>query len=87
MIDDFENHTVGLTSPCSAAEAVAPSDTADLTYASRVLYIGTPGDLRIEMLSGDVVTLVGVPGGSAYPIRAVKVLSTGTTAGSILALR
>jgi hypothetical protein len=38
------------------------------------------------MIGGDTVTLAGVPAGTFLPVRVIKVLSTGTTASSIVGL-
>lgn len=66
--------------------AVVPSDGSDLPAASRAIYIGGAGDLRVMSIAGDTVTFVGVPAGSVLPIRCSRVLSTGTTATNLVAL-
>jgi hypothetical protein len=53
---------------------------------SCLIYIGVGGDVAIETSAGDQVTLVGLPTGSFVPVHVVKVMSTGTTATSIIAL-
>ena len=51
-----------------------------------VIYVGVTGDIAVETVSGDQATFVGVVGGSFLPIMVSKVLATGTTATSILAI-
>ena len=53
---------------------------------SCLIYVGVGGDVAIETSAGDQVTLVGLPTGSFVPVHLVKVMSTGTTAASIIAL-
>ena len=87
MADEFETHAPSLTSPVSAGAAITPSDTVDLPQATRVLYVGIPGDVRVQLVGGDEVTLIAAQGGAMYPIRAARVLATGTTAGALVGLR
>jgi hypothetical protein len=51
-----------------------------------VLYIGGTGDLTITTVSGDVVTLFGLPTGMFVPVQTIKVWATGTSATKIVAL-
>jgi hypothetical protein len=76
----------GMTSPANDAAAVTPSDTAPLVYVSRALYVGGAGNLVVTMQGGGNVTFTGVPAGTVLPIRVTHVLSTSTTATSIINL-
>ncbi len=87
MADDFETHQPGLTTPAQAAVAIVPSDVQPLAHVTRGIYVGGAGNLRVVMLSGETVTLVGVVAGTIYPIRVAQVRSTGTTATGLLGLR
>ena len=51
-----------------------------------VLYVGTGGDLRVLTSSGADLTFTGIPAGSFLPVQVKRVFSTGTDAGSIIAL-
>ena len=51
-----------------------------------LIYVGVGGDVAIETPAGDQVTLVGVPTGSFIPVHLIKIMSTGTTATTIVAL-
>lgn len=85
-VDTFARHELKLEGPAVNAEPVTPSDSATLTHTSRGLYIGVDGDMAVQMAGGQVVTFSNMYGGTIIPIRAVKVFSTGTTAGNILNL-
>lgn len=75
-----------IESPASRAEAVTPSDSTDITRNSRGIYVGGAGNLAVTMVGGGNVTFVGVAAGTILPIRVSRVLSTSTTATSIVAL-
>lgn len=86
MTDEFEHHTPSLTSPVSAAIAISPSDTEDLSHVTRALFVGVGGELVVTMLSGDTATLSNVQPGVMYPLRVTRVHATGTTAAAVLGL-
>lgn len=73
-----------LIAPAAFAFAVVPSDT-DLIRATS-LYVGGAGDVALQTEGGDNVIFEGVPAGSLLPVRAARVLATGTTATAIVAL-
>lgn len=75
-----------LTDPTNHVLAVTPSDTTAFTQFTRGLYIGGAGDVAVQTASNDTPTFVGVLAGTILPVRVYRVLSTGTTATSILAL-
>ena len=84
MIDTFKTHGRSLTSPPEDAGEIVPADAGALTHATRAIYVGTPGNVRLLMLSGATVTLAGVPAGSFLPLRVRQVLASGTTAADIV---
>ncbi len=71
--------------PAMSAVAVTKSDSTVIDI-TRALYIGTTGDLAVRMADGNTITFKTVPVG-LLPIQVDKVLSTGTTAAEIIALR
>ena len=83
MADTFDSHAVSITAPPSNAAPVTPSDTTDLAFVSRALYIGTPGDVRVLTNAGQDVTYKGVAGTKV--LRVTRVFATGTTAADISA--
>ena len=86
MADKFENIRPALESPGEGLLTVTPDDGADLTQVSRALYIGGAGDLAVQMKDGSSGTFVGVYSGQLLPVRAARVLATGTTATNIVAI-
>lgn len=68
------------------SEAVTPNDSTVLSFDA--LYIGAAGNVAIKHESDRAaVTFVAVPAGSILPVAGVRVMSTNTTASSIVALR
>lgn len=86
MPDQHSGFVEGLTSPADNATAVTPSDSTDLAFNSRALYVGGAGNLVVTMAGGGDVTFTAVPAGSILPIRVSRVKSTNTTATSIVNL-
>ena len=74
--------------PAVRAEVVTPSNTVNLPLACRSLYVGTGGDLSVEMLDGPVKTVVfpNILDGSTLAVQCTRVNSTRTTASGIVAL-
>lgn len=87
MADDFASNAVGMDSPAQRAALITPDDSALLNNSTRAIYVGGAGNLRVEMVGGDIVTLVGVVAGYPYPLRVQRVFSTGTTATNLVGLR
>lgn len=75
------------TAPAQSAAAVTSADGSDLPGgATRGLWIGTAGNLVVDMVSGDTsVTFSNVPVG-ILPLQVKRVRATGTTASNIVAL-
>jgi hypothetical protein len=68
------------------AAAVVPSDTVDLAYATRSLFVGGAGDVTVMLARASApVTYKNVPAGTRLMISATRVYSTGTNATNILA--
>ena len=84
--DIFAIERADKADPADHAFAVAPDDAAELAYATRALYIGGAGALKVDMLGGETVTFATVPAGSMLAIRVKKVYATGTTATSLIGL-
>ena len=85
--DNFAQNDNATQAPAKNAFVITPSDSTQLTFTTRAVYVGGAGNLVVR-LSGDTanVTLVGVPAGTLLPIRAILVASTSTTATSIIGL-
>ena len=70
-----------------AVGAVVPVADADINPRTvRAVYVGGAGNLAVITSRGETVTFINVQDGTLLPIRIRQVLSSGTTATSILAL-
>lgn len=54
------------------------SDTVDLTNATRGLYVGSTGDVKVDLVGSGTVTFKNVQAGTLLPIRVKRLYSTGT---------
>lgn len=92
MPDPFERSSDSVIASSRSGFAVVPSDTTDFLsdvgqIVPKALYIGGTGTLVVRLRDdASPVTFVGVPAGTILPIRPRRVLATGTTATSIVAL-
>lgn len=65
---------------------ITPHDTNELAYVVRAFYVGVTGNVAVVNDLGDTVIFVAVPAGATVPCMTKRVLSTGTTATSIVGL-
>ena len=89
MVDFFASNSEGLDSPADNYYAITPSDSADLPFRPRAIYVGTGGNLVLREQQGGggtAVTFTNVPNGAVLPVRAWRVVATGTTASNIVGL-
>jgi hypothetical protein len=84
--DTFKRYGRSLTSPPEDGAAIAPSDAEPLGHATRAIWVGGGGSIRLRMIGGRDVTLENVPGGTLIPLRATRVFATGTTATGLVGL-
>lgn len=63
---------------------IAPSDNDDLLHPTIAIYVGVTGDIKIKLISGDIVTLTNLAAGAWHPISAIQVFQTGTTCDGIV---
>jgi hypothetical protein len=73
-----------LDDPLIGGANVTPSNTEDLGFTSRMLYIETGGTLALVMKNGDELTIT-VPDSMLLPFRVKRVKATGTSATGISA--
>lgn len=85
MSDIFQNHQASLQSPASRVFAITPDDGADLAVATRAINVAAAGIVRVQTVAGDVGD-VFVAAGIPFPVRAVRIHATGTTATGIVGL-
>lgn len=75
--------------PSDKAVAVTPNDSTSLLVngqAPRALYVGSTGNVNVELGDGGTVIFAGCPAGLILPVRVHKVYSSSTTASSIVAI-
>jgi hypothetical protein len=86
-IDNLSRLSDSTEFPAVRLRAVTPSDTVPLVYVAKALYVGTGGNVAIMASEdADAVTLTNVQSGTIVPVRARRVMATGTTASGIVAL-
>lgn len=82
---DNPNSVASITIPRHAA-AVTPSDSVDLAYPARRLYIGVGGNVTVDLVGGATSVLYkNVGTGQTLPLFVKRVRATGTTATDIVA--
>jgi len=90
MADRFPNDEVLLDDPFMEGEAVTANDSVDLIQTTRGLWVGTAGNVHVQMAgydgSNNEATLVNVQNGTLLNIRVTKVYETGTDATDIVGL-
>ena len=79
MADAFASNAVGLESPASLHYAITPNNGADLPRRPRAIRAMTAGTVAIRDEAGTDITYT-VDAGEVIPLRAVRILATGTTA-------
>lgn len=79
MSDRYETTAIGMTGPATRHYAITPSDSADLPVRPRAIYCKASGDIVIRDDDGTQITYT-LAAGDVLPIRAVRILATGTTA-------
>ncbi len=85
-MDKFSDYPTNLTAPGRDASSVAPDDLNDLPVTPRALFVGQGGIVTVRMAGGQDVSFENVQGGTILPIRARRVMATGTTASAMIAL-
>jgi hypothetical protein len=66
-----------------SAFAVTPSDT-EVFAPTLGLYVGTGGDVEVQMLDGRTCVFPDIQSGSFMPVNCTKVLAANTTASGIV---
>ena len=85
--DTFANSQGGLQSPPTNSFTITPSDTAELPFVTREVWVGGSGNITLR-LSNDTssVVLTAVPVGTRLRLRARQIYATGTTATLLVGL-
>lgn len=75
----------GGTLPAAKCFAITKNDSADLAFVTRGIYVGATGDLAVILdADSSAVTFVGLAAGIIHPLAVKRVMSTNTTATSIV---
>ncbi|MGH1465501.1 MAG: spike base protein, RCAP_Rcc01079 family [Cognatishimia sp.] len=85
MADKFTSSLAGLTSPAENIFDIIPDDANDLATATRALNVAQSGTVQVETVGGTTATLF-IAAGVAFPVRALRVLATGTAATGIVGM-
>lgn len=67
------------------AFAITPSDSADLPFLARAIWVGVGGTLVVQMSEGNPQTYLNVPEGR-FEGDIIRVHATGTTATNLIGL-
>ena len=83
-----DNYTSGIETlvPGQGAFAIVKSDVTVFQFPTRLIYVGTTGDVAVTMVDGSTVVFVACPAGMLLPIVATQVLSTGTSASNLVGI-
>ena len=86
MADGISKHLKPIDAPAEGGFDIdaAKSNTVNLPSVTRGIYIGSTGNMKIMLYNGDIVTMKNIQDGSFFPLRALRVYTTGTTATSII---
>ena len=87
MPQDHFSSTDSVTSPSRDWFNIAPSDSADLSFIPKAIYVGTGGDIVVSSSrTNSEVVFRNVPSGALLDIRPAAVKETGTTATDLVGL-
>ena len=76
----------GPTDPARNAAVVTPNDDVDLDIATRGLFVGVSGDVKVTLLNGGTVLLKNVAAGVIHAMQVSRVWATTTDATDIVAV-
>ena len=84
-LDEFHDTAHSISAPAIRVEHVTPSDGIDLARVTRAINVAASGTVALTTIHGDTVD-VFVAAGVVFPVRAKRILATGTTATGIRGL-
>jgi hypothetical protein len=77
--------TVSNLAPAYHAVKATPDDE-EMIPQTRGIYVGTAGNLAVEMASGEHITFINLAAGIIHPIQVRRVYATGTDADDVIAI-
>jgi hypothetical protein len=72
-----------VTAPATHAALVTKSDATVFSPVSRAIWVGGAGNLEIQTAANEIVTVIGVAGGTLLPISVLQIRAA-TTATNML---
>ena len=87
MTDKFSNKSSELDSPATDGFIITPNNSLIFPQTTRLLYVGGAGTICVMMANKantNTVLTISVSAGQLLPLRVQSVLSTNTTATSII---
>lgn len=86
MANAYENERQTLLTGANSCRVIVPSDTVDLPFVTKALYVGVTGDV-VMIMAGDTVAVTrrNMAAGVAHVMQVRRILATGTTATFLLA--
>ncbi len=76
-----------INASASQSFSIIPSDTDELEYVTRMLYVGSAGDISCLLTADESITIFkNIPAGTVLPLRVRKIFNSGTTASQIVGL-
>jgi len=79
------NHSPTLISPGRRMFAITPSNSAELPFPTKAIYVGTAGTVVCVNAAGDEVSWLMQPG-SYIDAEIIQVKATGTTATDMIGI-
>lgn len=76
----------GSGQPATGGFMIIPSDTQDLPFVTRAIWVGGSGDIALVTLGRSVLILSGAVQGSIIAVRATKVFVSNTSATNLVGL-
>jgi hypothetical protein len=70
----------------SRSRAITPSDSVKLSTPINAVYVGGVGDINYVSPDGTTAKLTGCLAGQEYPLEAVQILATGTSATLLIGI-
>jgi hypothetical protein len=85
--DTFVNTQGGLQSPCRNSFVITPSDTNELPFVTRAIYVGGTGDINLRLADDTGSQIIkSVPVGAMLPLRVRQIYATSTGATQLVGL-
>ena len=82
--DSFGNFQPLLGDPAGRWIAVSASDSSDLPFVSKALYVGNTGNVTVQDMYDNTTTIPNVPAGSILPGRFKRLMNTNTSASGFV---